>query len=171
MQDEDFYADHDGRPSKSQVKRDMLALQELADRMSGLTNTELERLGVDAQLRAVVAELRRMKPSGARNRHLKYAMRFMQDSDLSQVQHYLDNRQSHQVEINQKFHALERWRDRLIEEGDDVLGELLDDHPSFDRQRLRQLIRDAQRERDSAKPTGAARKLFRYLREEMLANG
>ena len=66
--------------------------------------------------------------------------------------------------FNQAFHHLERWRDRLIEEGDAALGDALAEWPGLDRQQLRQLVREARRERDQSKPRGAGRKLFRYLR-------
>lgn len=39
------------------------------------------------------------------------------------------------------------------------------EYPSLDRQLLRQLIRNARRERDADKPPASARKLFRLLRD------
>ena len=41
----------------------------------------------------------------------------------------------------------ERWRERLIDGGDEVLGELVESYPTADRHRLRQLIRQAGIER------------------------
>jgi len=61
----------------------------------------------------------------------------------------------------------ERWRDRLLEEGDHVLEELVTQHPDVDRQYLRQLMRNAGKEKLANKPPRSARLLFRYLRELM----
>jgi len=63
------------------------------------------------------------------------------------------------------FLRLEAWRERLIAEGDAALDELLAQHPSADRQHLRQLARNARAERDRDRPVQAYRELFRALRE------
>lgn len=153
------------RPNKSQQKRDLAARAELIERMTGLSDKELRKLDVADEDIALVAELRAMKPSGARNRQLKYCVKQLDGVDLSTVETYLYNRQSQQLEMNQAFHRLENWRDRLVREGDEAIGGAMDEWPHLDRQRLRQLVRDAQREAEGGKPPGAARKLFRYLRE------
>lgn len=153
--------------SKSARKREIEALHVLAERMAGLSDGELKRLEVDESLRAALAQVRSMKPSGARNRSIKHCVKFMDADALQPVMLYLDDRKSHQLEVNQKFHALEALRDRLIDGGDDAIQALFESHPQavLDRQRLRLLSRDAMRERETGKPAGAARKLFRYLRE------
>lgn len=155
------------RPSKSARKREIEALQALAERMSGLSDQELARLGVDPRLRDAIALVRPMKPSGARNRQLKHCVRFMDADDLAQVRAYLDDRRSQQVASNRAFHEIERWRDRLIAEGDRALEALLDSQGDLDRQHLRRLCRDAIRERDSGSPAGAGRRLFRFLRDAL----
>ena len=60
---------------------------------------------------------------------------------------------------------LEALRDRLIEEGDDVVVEVLNLYPSADRQQLRSLIRNAQKEKAGNKPPKSSRLIFQYLRE------
>ena len=154
------------RPNKSQQKRDIAARTELVEKMTGLTERELERLGLADNVIAEVGKVRAIKPSGARKRQLKHCVKYLQDADLSQVELYLADRHSQQVEVNQALHRLERWRDRLVAEGDQALQQLLSELPTLDRQQMRQLVRDAQRERDQGKPAGAGRKLFRYLREQ-----
>ena len=62
------------------------------------------------------------------------------------------------------LHRAESWRTRLLEEGDAALAELLDAYPAADRQRLRQLVRNALAERAKTKPPAAVRELFRELR-------
>lgn len=152
------------RPNKSQQKRDIAARSALIEQMTGLTDQELHRLGIEDSVVAEVAKVRAIKPSGARNRQLKHCVKRTLDEDLSQVELYLADRHSQQVTANQEFHRLEQWRDRLIGEGDAVIGEIVQEWPDLDRQQLRQLVRDARREREQGKPAGAARKLFRYLR-------
>lgn len=161
--------DHEasGRPNKSAKKREIEALHALAEQMLTLSDQELARLGVGEKLRSALAQVRPMRVSGARNRQLKHCVKFMDPDELVAVSTYLNDRQSHQLAENQRFHRMEKWRDRLIDEGDEALGSLLDECPEIDRQRLRQLTRDAARERENGKPAGAGRKLFRFLRENV----
>jgi ribosome-associated protein len=133
--------------------------------MTGLSDSELERLGVADDLREAIGLARNMKASGARNRQLKHCVRLIDEDQVRQVRVFLDDRQSRQVETNQVFHELERWRDRLIEEGDEALSDLLRLYGDIDRQHARRLCRDATRERATGKPAGAGRQLFRWLRE------
>lgn len=151
--------------SKSARKRAHAALQALAAEMAALSDAALAKLGVDDQLRRALADLRAMQPSGARNRQLRYCARFLDGADLREVRAYLDDSASHRLAENRFLHGLEAWRDRLITTGDAALGELLDRYPDVDRQRLRQAVRDARRERTDGRPAGAARRLFRLLRE------
>ena len=158
------------RPNKSAQKRELAALQVLAERMLDLTEREFAELGVEQDLREALAQVRPMRASGARNRQLKHCVKLMDRGELAEVEAYLDNRKAQQVAVNQAFHAIERWRDRLIAGGDDVLSELLDQHPDLDRQHLRQLCRDAAREHKKGKPAGAGKKLFRFLREQVFSD-
>lgn len=153
-----------GRPNKTQLKREMAARAALVEKMTGLNDRELARLGLDREAIAEIGRVRAIRPSGARKRQLKYCVKRLQGVDLSQVALYLEDRQSQRVAANQAFHHLEQWRDRLVAEGDAAIGDALAEWPFLDRQRLRQLVRDARREREHGKPAGAGRRLFRYLR-------
>lgn len=153
------------RPNKTQLKREIAERSDLIDRMTHLSDSELKRLGLDDETIDAVGAVRALPASGARNRQLKYCTKQLATTDMSAVKTYLDDRHSQQLAVNQKFHHLEQWRERLIEEGDGALGAALSVWPQIDRQQMRQLIRDAQRERSSGKPAGAAKKLFRHLRE------
>ncbi|MGE4506691.1 MAG: DUF615 domain-containing protein, partial [Desulfovibrionaceae bacterium] len=62
------------------------------------------------------------------------------------------------------FQRIEGWRDRLLE-GDDALLDDLGGRFPEERQRLRQLVLGARRERAGDKPPRQFRELFRLLRE------
>jgi ribosome-associated protein len=157
----------DSRPSKSARKRDLEALYKLAEQMTALSDAELRRLGVYERLRSAIDLVRPMRPSGARNRQLRHCTKFMDNTALADVQFYLADRQSRRLAANRELHAIERWRDRLVNEGDEALQSLLEDYEALDHQHLRQLCRDAGREKETGKPPGAGRKLFRYLRQAL----
>jgi len=163
---EDYQEEVPAGPSKSELKRAAQERQELIARLLELAPAEWQRLGFDDDERQAMLEGKRIKASGARNRQIKYLARLLDDEALQAGAAFLDNRHSLQLEANRTFHALEGWRDRLIAEGVAAMGELLAEYPDMDRQQLRQLILAGQREQDTGKPAGAARKLFRYLREQ-----
>ena len=74
----------------------------------------------------------------------------------------LNNRHNQQVAL---FHKLEMLRDRLIEQGDEAMGDVIALYPDADRQQLRSMIRNAQKEKAGSKPPKSARQIFQYLRE------
>ena len=64
-----------------------------------------------------------------------------------------------------RLHETEYWRDQLLSGNGQSLKEILALHPEADRQRLRQLVRAAQKENGQGRPPAAARRLYRYLHE------
>jgi ribosome-associated protein len=62
------------------------------------------------------------------------------------------------------LHRAERWRERLIEPGDEALHEFISEFPQVDRQQLRALIRTARDERAKQAPTRRYRELLRFVR-------
>lgn len=59
---------------------------------------------------------------------------------------------------------MERWRERILTQGDEAIQAFIDEYPATERQKLRQLVRKAQKEQAEDKPPAAFRELFKYLR-------
>ena len=152
------------RPSKSQRKREMHQLQALGERLVELNSEQIAGIPLGAELLQALEEMRRIKGREARRRQLQYIGRLMRHEDGDAIAAALERLRAGGIEQTRRLHQLERWRDRLIEQGDDVLGELIAAHPDADRQQIRQLVRSARREQELNKPPAASRKLFRYLR-------
>ncbi len=153
------------RPNKSAQKREMAAIRKLVEALVECSEGEWARMGLEAKLQEGLRLARGMKASGARNRQIKFLVRQLRQNGLEAARAWMENRDRIRAEENRRFHLLEQWRDRLVEEGDAALGDFLDAHPHTDRQQLRALIRAARKERESGKPAGAGKKLFRFLRE------
>ena len=66
------------------------------------------------------------------------------------------------------LHKLEILRDELIAKGDAALTDLLNEHPSADRQHLRNLIRAAQKEKEQNKQSKAYREIYQILKTLIL---
>lgn len=155
-------------PSRSQERRDALAVLELAKRLVSLSDAQLAHLPLDADLRAEVLTARKVTQQIARKRAVQYLakqMRKREDAELDTLRASLEHDRGLARRETAELHRLETWRERLIEEGDDALSELLAAHPHADRQQLRQLARQARVERHENRPPHAFRELFRLLRE------
>ena len=150
--------------SKSELKRDMDALKEIGTRLMELKPAQLDKLDLHYRLRAALDESKRITSHNARKRHLGFIGKLLQDQEIEPVMALLDQLDSTGDEYNRRFHQLERWRDRLIQE-DSALTEYLAGNPDAEPQHLRQLVRNARKEAEQSKPPAAARKLFKYLRE------
>lgn len=163
--DHDSAEDWDDRPSKSELKRQMHALQQLGEELVNLPAKRLELIPMSAKLQEGVELARRLKQREARRRQLQYIGKVLRTEDLAVIQEKLDAFRNEGLLSRQQHHFAERWRDRIIDEGAAAIEALLEEHPQFDRQPLRQLQLQAQRERQREAPPAAARKLFRYLRD------
>ena len=155
----------DERPSRSEQKRQSHALRALGERLTELSAEQLEQMPLPDPLRDAVQEARRIRQPGARKRQLQYIGKLMRSADPQPIQNALAELDLKDARATARHHEVERWRERLLTDGDAALSELLDDHPQADRQHLRQLVRNAVSERRQNRPPQAARNLFRYLRE------
>lgn len=162
---QDELSSTDERPSKSQRKREMQALQALGEQLIAMQERERARFPLSDDLLRAIEESGRISAREARRRHMQYVGKLMRREDLDGIQAVFDAMERERLRRDHAFHRLEAWRDRLIEEGDAAIEPLLDEYPAIDRQALRQLIRNARREREQQKPPTNARRLFRLLRE------
>jgi ribosome-associated protein len=150
--------------SKSQLKREADALQKIGEQLINMSAHELEDISLPDNLVSAIEDARQMK-KGALKRQRQFIGKLMRDLDPESIIDALEARKAKALEQNRNFHRLEAWRDRLLDEGDAALNEFLDDYTAADRQKLRQLIRQAKKEAEQSKPPKSARNLFRYLRE------
>jgi len=151
--------------SKSRRKREAEALQALGEELTKLAPEQLTALPLPEKLREAVLEMRRIHQNSARKRQRQYIGRLMRELDPEPIRETVARLHNQHTEENVHFHRLEKWRDRLISEGDGAVEALLQEQPGADRQQLRQLIRNSQREQAANKPPRSARALFRYLRD------
>ena len=156
--------DGDAPLSKSQRKRDALALQALADELMRLSTAQLESVPLTDALRDAVIGGRDLT-RGAYRRQVRFLGRLLRDTDVAGIRSAVDAYRSASHEDKARIKRLERWRERLMEEGDTAVAELLEEFPGADAQQLRQCLRNAHKERAAGRPPRSFRLLFRFLRE------
>lgn len=160
--DDEYYA---VRPNKTQLKKDIGALFALGEELSELPAAQLAALGLPEALHKAIADIAGMPHKGARKRQLKFIAGQMHKMDILPHIEKLAQLRNQSAHAVREHHIAERWRDKLLAEGDDVLAELLNEHPRGDKQQLRQLIRNAQKEKETGKPPKSYRLLYRNLKE------
>ncbi|MGC3964209.1 MAG: ribosome biogenesis factor YjgA [Rhodocyclaceae bacterium] len=161
--DNDKDALYDG-PSKSQRKRDMSALQDLGAELVELPLDRLKKMDMPESLRDAILEMHRLTKHEARRRQLQYIGKIMRGVDPEPLRAVLDEIKGVSAAATAHLHRLERWRELLLE-NEDTVTEIGNAYPSADLQRLRQLRRNALKEREQNKPPRAFREIFKVLRE------
>ena len=95
---------------------------------------------------------------------MRHLAKLLAESDLPAVREALAAIRGESRQETARLHRAERWRDRLIAEGDGAVGRLTDAYPEVDRQRVREHLRGIKRERSRNAPPRQFRALLRYLR-------
>lgn len=165
MNSNDFDINTDDHPSRSQLKREAEALQDLGLTLVNLPQGKLDRVEMPEKLREAVMLARRITAHSGRRRQLQFIGKLMRRLDAEPIRAQLEAFQQTDRRAIQQFHQLELLRDQLLSADDAAFDIVLERYPHADRQHLQQLIRQAKQEHDRSKPPAAARSLFKYLRE------
>lgn len=161
---DESHADEPQRPSKSQRKRDSDALQDLGKALIALSAERLAKIAMSDALRDAVREAQRLTKNEAKRRQLQYIGRLMRSEDPAPIRAALDEIAGVSAAANQRMHRLERLRQQLLDDEAAALDEITAAHPRADLQQLRQLRRNALKEKEQNKPPRAFREIFQILK-------
>lgn len=157
----------DAKPSKSQRKRDMTALQKLGEELVGQTSERLANVELPDGLRTAIDEARSIHDHEGRRRQMQYIGRLMRDVDVAPIREAIDSWAGTSRAEAAALHALERWRERLIAD-DGALTEFAAEHTAAlspdNLQKLRNAIRMSRKEKVDGRPPKHYRELFRLVR-------
>lgn len=167
MTDFEHYDDSEEEiKSKTQVKREMEALQDLGEKLVKLSPGQRKKVPMSDTMRQALVEADRIKQWGAQRRHMQYIGKVMRTEDSDAIAARLELFDSTSAANNKRFHQLEATRDALIgEHGKEMLDQYIDANPSVDIQQLRNLVRMAAKETEQGSSTSNRKKLFKFLRE------
>jgi len=153
-------------PSKSARKRHMLGLQAMGESLVGLSDKQLAQIPIDnEQLLSAIRECRQMRSNSAHKRHLQFIGKLMRNIDPAPIEQALLMLHKTQQQNAVAFHQLEQLREDILAAGVGGVELAVMRFPAADRQQLRQLVLQHQREIERNKSPSASRKLFRYLKE------
>jgi len=109
------------KPSKSARKREQLELQKLGERLIGLSADELQALPIDERLRDAVVAASKIRAHGALRRQKQLIGKLMRSCDPEPIRRAVAARAASDRQAKRVFADAERWRDRIVGEGDDAI--------------------------------------------------
>jgi len=155
------------RPSKSQLKRDMTALQKLGQELIDQPRDRVKRVPMPEDVRDAILECQLIKDHEGRRRQLQFVgkkMRTLEAEEVAVIQRTIESWRGASKAETATMHSFEKKRDRLLAD-EKALTELLEQHPHLDAQHLRTLIRNARKEQAEHKPPKAYREIFQILKQ------
>jgi len=153
-------------PSKTQLKRQMLELQQLGMALAELPNERLQTIELPERLLDAILEFKRTRSHEGRRRQMQYVGKLMRGVDPVPLRAAVDALALGSAVDALRLHEAERWRVELVRD-DDALTRWAQHYPDSDLQRLRALVRAARR--DEAAAAGQRhgrgwRELFQFVK-------
>jgi ribosome-associated protein len=154
------------RPSKSQLKREMHALQALGVDLVELPKDAFKRMPMPENLADAVREARRITDHEGKRRQVQYigrVMRTLTEDEIAALRTALDAHRGVNKAETARLHWIEQTREQLLAH-DDAFTAFLREHPGADAQEGRTLIRNARKEAQQGKPPRYFRELFQWIK-------
>ncbi len=101
-------------PSRSEKKRQSLALQNMGEELTRLGPQEVKNLDLPADLREALQLYARIGDHEGRRRQMQFIGRVMREIDPAPIRAMLDARREVSAAATAALHQAEQWRDRLL---------------------------------------------------------
>ena len=156
-------------PSKTALKREHTALQELGERMIGLEEEVLAGLPVDERLRDAISAAGSMSSRGALRRQKQLIGKLMRNADADAIRRALDALGADERHAKRVFADAERWRERLSSGDADAVTEFVA-LTSIDDEQLREAVLDVRTSQTDKQVKTNRRRLFRVVHDALVAH-
>ena len=171
FQSSEFEQQYD-RPSKSQLKREMTALQKLGETLVEAPRDRVKRVPMPEDVLEAILICQQITDHEGRRRQMQYVgkkMRSLEEEEIAVIQTAIDGWRGTSRAEAAALHAIERQRDRLLAD-ESAITELREKYPQLDVQHLRTLVRNARKEQADNKPPKAYREIFQLLKSLQAAS-
>jgi ribosome-associated protein len=174
----DHEDDDERGPSKSHVKREMEALQDMGAAMLELPDDQFAAVQMPERLRDAFNDYRRFPTLEAKRRQMQFIGKLLRSADPEPLRQALEAHRRNKARDALTLHEAEMWRERLLT-GDEGWQAWCEAFPDSNNRALRGLVANALREQeqaaDVARRTGDAprkgklyRELFQKVRAALL---
>ena len=154
--------------SKSEIKREMHRLQDFGLGLVKMSKHQRSRLPLTDELKdAMILADKITNKHEALRRHVRHIAKILSETDLEPIKQAMDVMANKHQQESAKFEKLEQMRDELIAQDNEPVEALLAEFETMERQKLRQLVRQAKKEHKAEKAGKHIRDLFAYLKEHV----
>ncbi len=152
------------RQTRSEKRKEGERSRDLARRLMTMTDAELDQVTLDEDLRARVDEAREVESLKARRREERALAGYLRGEDMADIGEALGEQAAKDAQHAAAFQRVERWRETLLED-EEAFVDFVQGRSAQDADALRTAVDEGRRERDTGKPKGARKKLFRLLND------
>lgn len=151
--------------SKTDLKKEAKELQLLATQLTKLSKSQREKLPASEELKAAfkLADKISNKPDALR-RHFQFMAKLLRDEDVEALRFQYHKFVTPQTGPDKFSEEVEAIRQDLIDNGDDAINALIEKCPTLERQKMRQLTRQAKKEVAAEKPGKSFKELFQVIK-------
>jgi ribosome-associated protein len=150
--------------SKSQLKRDSKALQDLGKQLAGYNAAKLATLPLDEGLKDAIALAQKLhNKRSAQKRQFQFIGKLLRSLDVEPILEAVDRIENADRYDRLRFKLSEQWRDRILSKGDPAIQALCEQYPELQRQALRQIWRNWRQAGSDERKTRYARQLFKAI--------
>ena len=164
--DDDFDS-LDGRASKTEQKKAVQRMAALGEQLAMLSTKQIQKLPVDERLIDALVEVQSIRSFEARRRQFQRIGKLLRNEDETIILSYLTPQQG-----AKKQAQLQRWVDRMIEQGDPAINEFSKTYNAAERHTLRQHVlrvhRDMKLALSEDELEASKLKLFNYAQQVAL---
>ena len=161
--EEDFES-LDGHASKTEQKKAVQRMAALGERLAALSIKQIQQLPVEERLIEALLDVQTISSFEARRRQFQRIGKLLRNEDESLILSYLTPQQGVKKQVQ-----LQRWVDRMIEQGDSAIHEFSKQFNATDKHTLRQhvlrIYRDKQLEATDEELEVSRQKLLNYVQQ------
>ena len=163
MEQEQDFGQEPEHISKTRKKKQAHSQQRLGEELAALPPHQIRQMDIPERLKQALIEGKSISANVAARRHLQYIGVLMRDVDPDDVRHQLDTINEGRPKIQESPGEVQVWMEKLLTFESDSQEECLAAFPDLDRQQLRQLVRNIQKEKAANKPSKSEKKLEELL--------
>ncbi|MUH72631.1 ribosome biogenesis factor YjgA [Psychrosphaera haliotis] len=152
--------------SKSEIKQEAKDLRIFAEKLVKLSKSQRQKITASDELLDAfkLADKIATKPDALR-RHMQFMAKLLRDEALDTLKLEYQRLTTPGQANDAQMQKIERLRDALLKSGDEAINDLLEQAPTLERQRVRQLTRQAKKEVEKEKPGKSYKELFQYIKD------
>lgn len=157
----------EGYKSRAQMKREEAHISKLSQQLVELTEKQIQELPLETLTCKAILEAKKINSHIGMKRQIKFISKRLHEEDIETLEEKLKFISSKHLLTIKEHHLYEKWRDDLMANPKNAVFELLEKFPNLNSQQLRQLVRQANKEKSLDKPPKYQRELFKFLRENI----